>query len=287
MSASDIAIETLQSIAQGEAERRYETEIISASLPAPADMADDDLARFVVGAFAKISQAVPYIAELHKRFRRKPRGKANILGCQTWKQFCETRLNRCDRTIRYAITSALEKAATEPESEADTDQLEGKLAKCLAANENAIAALKCTISNPALHDLKVCSDPSVTEAHHLLLIQACEEEVARLERACTDHALLFRIYERNGKGGNLADPKAEALTNLLCGVLGNNQAEVTPARQQRFKVTLFLHEDNIVDLAGFFAGRQYSAQEPAIAHPLDVLTCLTAEAATLAGGVNE
>jgi len=93
-------------------------EIFSGSLLAPTALADDDLARLVVSAFVKIAQALPYIQELRERFRAKPRGQADILGCRTWTEFCEKRLNRTDRTVRHAILKA-----TEPESqdEAGTD----------------------------------------------------------------------------------------------------------------------------------------------------------------------
>ena len=85
----------------------FEAEEISASLPDPRYLYDEELAQIVVrvtaGCFAKIRSAAPYIQELHARFKRHKRGHANIAGCKSWKEFCETRLARSDRAVRFLL----------------------------------------------------------------------------------------------------------------------------------------------------------------------------------------
>lgn len=68
-------------------------------------MSNERLAEFVQDTFVKIQSALPYIIELRRRFSELPRGKANILGCQTWAEFCEQRLHRTDRAVRKAIAA--------------------------------------------------------------------------------------------------------------------------------------------------------------------------------------
>jgi hypothetical protein len=100
----------------------FEPEKISASLPDPRYLYDEELAQIVVrvtaGCFAKIRSAAPYIQELHARFKRHKRGHANIAGCKTWKEFCETRLARCDRAVRFLLEE--QKAESNPKRKKPT-----------------------------------------------------------------------------------------------------------------------------------------------------------------------
>jgi hypothetical protein len=69
----------------------------------PEDMPSEQLARLVVDRFNRFKEFLPYIAELRKRFAELPRGHANIMGCQTWTQFCKDVLGRTDSAVRKAL----------------------------------------------------------------------------------------------------------------------------------------------------------------------------------------
>jgi hypothetical protein len=73
-------------------------------------LSNKDLVRRVKTGFQKIGPYIPDIQVLHDRFKALPRGKGNIDGCNTFKQFCERRLGR-----NYAHIARLLKAAREPE----------------------------------------------------------------------------------------------------------------------------------------------------------------------------
>ncbi len=63
----------------------------------------DAAKKLLPDAFAKIHAALPYIEELHERFKRRKRTHAHILGCKNWRQFCEERLQRQYQTIYKAL----------------------------------------------------------------------------------------------------------------------------------------------------------------------------------------
>lgn len=71
----------------------------------PTDMSTEDLAAFVADTFAKLKTALPYIIELRERFAELPRGKANVMGCRTWTEFCSKVLHRTDSAVRKAIAT--------------------------------------------------------------------------------------------------------------------------------------------------------------------------------------
>ncbi len=81
----------------------------------PKEMSTEELAHFVADAFAKMKTALPYIIELRSRFAELPRGKANIMGCRTWTEFCNEVLHRTDSAIRKAIAEESE----EPDEDED------------------------------------------------------------------------------------------------------------------------------------------------------------------------
>jgi hypothetical protein len=70
-----------------------------------SEMETEALARFVADAFTKLKSALPYIAELRERFAKLPRGKANVMGCRTWTQFCERVLHRTDSAVRKLLAA--------------------------------------------------------------------------------------------------------------------------------------------------------------------------------------
>jgi hypothetical protein len=74
----------------------------------PAAMSTEDLAAFVADTFAKLKTALPYIIELRERFGALPRGKANVMGCRTWTEFCSKVLHRTDSAVRKAIATEFE-----------------------------------------------------------------------------------------------------------------------------------------------------------------------------------
>ena len=85
-----------------------QAEIISASpVKMPADMSNDELVERVSGFFNKVLDELPYIIEIRHRFSLLKRNNANIAGCKSWKQFCETRLHRTDRRIRQVLAAKM------------------------------------------------------------------------------------------------------------------------------------------------------------------------------------
>jgi alkylated DNA repair dioxygenase AlkB len=89
----------------------FETGII------PASLTNDELVGVAVGAFTRIQQAMPYILELRKRFKKAPRNKADIAGCDTWEQFCETHLHRTASAIRKALQLESDNSSPYPKFE--------------------------------------------------------------------------------------------------------------------------------------------------------------------------
>lgn len=86
----------------------------------PALMETEELATFVISAFAKIADHVPYIEELKSRFDAAPRGVGNrllkpIAGCYTWNDFCETRLGRSRKTIFDVLQKSEEPRQPKPQ----------------------------------------------------------------------------------------------------------------------------------------------------------------------------
>jgi hypothetical protein len=57
-------------------------------------LSDKQLTKIVVEGFQKIGKCLPHIYELRRRFANLPRGKANVMGCKTWSDFCIVKLNR-------------------------------------------------------------------------------------------------------------------------------------------------------------------------------------------------
>jgi hypothetical protein len=77
-------------------------EIVPGS-PEPGQMENEALAIFVRDGLKKFSKLVPYVRELKSRFAALPRGKADIMGCHTWKEFCESVLDRTPSAVRKAL----------------------------------------------------------------------------------------------------------------------------------------------------------------------------------------
>ena len=78
-------------------------------IPASPDLSaasNDELADYVIGAFSTIREALPYIAELRNRFAALQRGRADIKGCATWTEFCETHLHRTGSAVRKALAKS-------------------------------------------------------------------------------------------------------------------------------------------------------------------------------------
>ncbi len=77
----------------------------------PATMTNKELVAVAIQAFAKIQQYVPYIMELRKRFEAGERNSENRLrepieGCHSWKEFCNSILNRNYESVRAALAAA-------------------------------------------------------------------------------------------------------------------------------------------------------------------------------------
>jgi hypothetical protein len=70
--------------------------------------------KLLFDAFAKIKAAVPYIEQLHERFKRRKRNHAHILGCKNWREFCEKRLHREYQTIYKALKRARQQNEPKP-----------------------------------------------------------------------------------------------------------------------------------------------------------------------------
>jgi alkylated DNA repair dioxygenase AlkB len=92
-----------------------EAGIIPAS--SPRSLSTGQLVEIVVGTFQRIQDSIPYIIELHKRFKAAPRSKANINGCDTWEQFCETHLHRTASAIRKALQLEINNGKAYPKYE--------------------------------------------------------------------------------------------------------------------------------------------------------------------------
>lgn len=85
-----------------------------AELSSPSQMQDEPLAEIVISGCQQFKHVIPYVIELQKRFKELPRGNANIAGCKTWTEFCETHLDRTPRGVRKAIAAYNEKTAPTP-----------------------------------------------------------------------------------------------------------------------------------------------------------------------------
>jgi hypothetical protein len=68
-----------------------------------ATIADEPLVEIVIEGCSKFRRIIPYIIELRRRFQDRPRGSANIAGCNTWTEFCEKKLDRTVRAVQKAI----------------------------------------------------------------------------------------------------------------------------------------------------------------------------------------
>jgi hypothetical protein len=80
-----------------------ETSASFAKRHAASKMTNQALVKRVKKGFEKIKAELPYIRELRERFRKLPRGGANISGCATWATFCIEVLHRSDRHIRRVL----------------------------------------------------------------------------------------------------------------------------------------------------------------------------------------
>src|SRR6202008_2796540 len=89
----------------GRATSENQAGIIPAS-PEPSQMTNEALATHVRDGMTKLAQLIPYVKELKARFAALPRSKADILGCKSWKEFCERVLNRTDSAVRKALNNA-------------------------------------------------------------------------------------------------------------------------------------------------------------------------------------
>ena len=77
----------------------------------PAAMTNKELVAVAIQAFAKIQPYVPYIVELKARFEEgerdsKHRLREPIEGCHSWKEFCNSILNRNYESVRAALAAA-------------------------------------------------------------------------------------------------------------------------------------------------------------------------------------
>jgi len=82
----------------------------------PATMTDDQLAGIVFEGVKKIRQCVPDIRAMKARFDTGDRDHRNrlktpIKGCDSWKQFCKSRLERAPQTIGEALAAHIENPA--------------------------------------------------------------------------------------------------------------------------------------------------------------------------------
>ena len=80
------------------------------SCPTPAllsNMADDELAGYVIDGLRKFEHYLPHVKELKKRFAAAPRDSHHrllvpIRGCYSWKEFCIRHLDRTRQAIEKA-----------------------------------------------------------------------------------------------------------------------------------------------------------------------------------------
>jgi hypothetical protein len=91
-------------------------------------MSDDSLVDIVIAGCQQFHNLIPHVIELRERFNSRPRGAANIAGCQTWTEFCEKKLDRKIRAVQTAIAAFTNPAvAPKPKSrpsEITDEQLE-------------------------------------------------------------------------------------------------------------------------------------------------------------------
>jgi hypothetical protein len=88
---------------------------VSSVVKAAQKMNNRQLVSRVKSGFKKIRHEAPYIIVLHARFMALPRGRgASIDGCATWETFCNLKLHRSDRAVRYMLAQALGKGCTAP-----------------------------------------------------------------------------------------------------------------------------------------------------------------------------
>jgi hypothetical protein len=59
----------------------------------------NDLHATIADGLIKLRTLVPYISEMRRRFAIAPRGKADIVGCATWSEYCEKFLHRDVRHV--------------------------------------------------------------------------------------------------------------------------------------------------------------------------------------------
>jgi hypothetical protein len=89
----------------------------------PTSLTDDQLADVVIEGVKKIRAYLPYIRTLKERFDSGDRDSTNRLKtpikcCNSWKEFCETHLDRTTEAIRLAIAGDSPKhTANHPERE--------------------------------------------------------------------------------------------------------------------------------------------------------------------------
>jgi hypothetical protein len=90
----------------------------SYSLAELSKSSDVEIAQQVIDRISPITQRLgemlPLINELRRRFAALPRGKANIMGCKTWTEFCRKKLNYTDRAVRKAL--AIQRSPIRPGS---------------------------------------------------------------------------------------------------------------------------------------------------------------------------
>jgi hypothetical protein len=101
----------------------------SLTLGTPCEMTNDELAGIVVQAFAKIRDYLPYIVELKSRFNEGDRDSENhlltpIKGCYSWKEFCQSILNRAPRTVWDACREKKPKLEAHTVTEAEFAEYE-------------------------------------------------------------------------------------------------------------------------------------------------------------------
>lgn len=100
----------LRQIGDSDATAPTVAEESSLTLGDPADMTDDQLADVVIECVQKLRRYLPYIRALKVRFDAGERDARNrlrtpIKNCYSWKEFCDTRLDRCDRAVRKALAA--------------------------------------------------------------------------------------------------------------------------------------------------------------------------------------
>lgn len=95
---------------------------------------------------AKLKELAPDIKKVEDYFQKHVRGSVTLMGCSSFKQFCEKRLNR-DRSTVYKMLKNYERASNKDESEAEEgmprpsgkrDQLKQELAEAKANVERLL-----------------------------------------------------------------------------------------------------------------------------------------------------